>query len=30
MLTLKYGSPGTGRVQRRHRVNMLPGLFSNI
>lgn len=26
-MTLKQGSPGTGRVQRRHRANMLPGLF---
>lgn len=30
MLTLKYGSPGTGWVQRSHRMNMLPGLFFQI
>lgn len=29
-MTLKQGSPGTGWVVRRHRVNMLPGLFFNI
>lgn len=29
-MTLKYGSPGTGRVMRRHRVNMLPGLFFKL
>lgn len=29
-MTLKYGSPGTGWVQRRHRANMLPGLFFKL
>ena len=29
-MTLKQGSPGTGRVMRRHRVNMLPGLFFKL